>query len=166
MPEPKLVRGDGALARAFLAGAPSESETAMIEAGTIASAGYIVCAVEDAGVPVGLAGLRLSSRAPALFVAVRDDLQGRGLGRALTEDVMRASFRKYGYLTLSTYERPEYAAAIAMYRRLGFRHLARRGDKIWMIASDGVKGRIAGLLVRVVYPLILSRRDRRRVGQA
>ncbi len=164
MSEPAFARDDAALARAFLAAAPRESATAMIGPATGASAVYLVCATAQDGAPVGLGGMRLSGRAPALFVAVRDDWQGRGLGRAPTVDVMEAAFRRYGYLTLSTYERPEYAPAIAMYGSLGFQPLARRGDKIWMIATRGLKGMMAGVLVRMIYPIVLWRRDRRAAG--
>jgi len=150
---------DGELDR-FFASVSEEAGMAMIDVWTVKAAFYIVAARDSHGAIVGLAGIRRSARLPALFVMVRKDWQRVGVGRALTERVVDISFRRYGFLTLSTYDAPRYLPAISMYRKLGFEEICRRGEKIWMAVSVGFRGALWVMALKVLYPMFLLIRGR------
>jgi len=82
--------------------------------------------------PVGVVGLKPLAAGIAeikrLYVA--PEMRGKGLGRALAERaISEAQAKGYGRLRLDTH-RPSMAAAIALYRNLGFVEIAPYGPDL------------------------------------
>ena len=87
--------------------------------------GRLLLAIED-GRSAGCVGLHEwgGSTAEMKRLYVRPDFRGRGLGRALT-DAALAEARAIGYRSVRLDTIPSMmGAAVAMYRRLGFREIA------------------------------------------
>ncbi|OYQ24046.1 hypothetical protein CHU93_16610 [Sandarakinorhabdus cyanobacteriorum] len=77
--------------------------------------------VEDAGVPIGMGGVRPVR--PGICemkrVYVREAARGRGLGRQLVDRLI-ADARSFGYQQMFLDTAPTLTAAIALYETLGF----------------------------------------------
>jgi len=144
----------------FFSAAVNEINLTMIDKSTLDMALYVLHAkCIDASI-AGIAGIRKSNRLPALFVTVREEYQGKGIGSALTKRVVEVALNKYGFLTLSTYDEPCYEGAIALYKKMGFKEIYRSDKKVWMAISKGLYGNTIITLIRAIYPLIMTLRKK------
>ncbi len=138
----------------FIGTIPQEAALAMIECSTIERSEYLAI-VEERGSIIGVAGVRRSKRVfPSLFIVVRNDVHGKGYGRKLLQDVVEYSVRKYGFLLLSSYMNGKYENAFALYRNIGFKDLATKGNKSWMIITRGIKGVIFCSAIKLLFPIL------------
>lgn len=109
----------------------------LIESG----AAWVAVNVRDE--PVGfLNGERMGSNLHILEIAVRSDLQGRGLGRALIEEVVQwAKARDVNALTLTTFRDVPWNEPF--YKRLDFKTLASRdltNELVEILATEARNG--------------------------
>lgn len=81
---------------------------------------------EEREAPVGYASFRhVGAESELLRVAVDPSVRGRGIGRRLVEAGLQR-LRDLGVSSCFLEVRPENRPALALYRRLGFRQVARR----------------------------------------
>lgn len=100
----------------------------------------------DAGEPIGYGELNPMAKRPGdMWVGhllIRPDLRGRGLGTALTRELSRLAFERYGAERVSLVVFPENHSAIECYHRAGFRragvepHEFTPGDRVGLIRYE------------------------------
>lgn len=112
---------------------------------------------------VGLAGVRVRHRVPLLHLAVLPEWQGQGLGRALTDRLLRSAESRFAWVALSVHR--DNPAAVHLYRTLGFRAVARTPRSHWMVRPLTSVGQLLCAALVPAGPLlsiVLSRRERSR----
>jgi len=93
-------------------------------------------AADDRGTPVGAVwsrvlrpplagGAFLDEQTPQLGIAVVEAMQGHGVGRALMSAYLAVAATRFAAVSLGVH--PENAAAIALYRKVGFTQFASGG---------------------------------------
>jgi putative acetyltransferase len=107
-----------------------EEELAALPGDYAPPRGRLLLALSD-GEPVGCVGLRPldAKHCEMKRLYVRDSARGTGLGRTLTQRVIREA-RAIGYSTIKLDTLPSMAAAQALYQALGFRDTARYNDQV------------------------------------
>src|SRR4030042_3034953 len=100
----------------------------------------------------GLTGIRLQyGFIPSLFIVVKEKHQGTGVGDKLLKKNISYARKKYNFLTLATWEKREYKAALHLYRRHGFKLFYKRGPHLRMCIFFNRKGEIARKLLPLIY---------------
>lgn len=129
-----------------------EKELVMMNSDSVMASSFI------AGIRVdnelaGVTGIRIIYKfIPDLFIVVKEKYQGLHLSNNLMEKNLNFARENYDFLTLSTYLRKDYEAALHLYEKYGFKYLRRQGEHYWMHISFNRKGEIACKLL----PLLIS----------
>ena len=128
-----------------------EKELVMITLDSLMSCDFIA-GIRSHGELAGLTGIRLQyGFIPSVFIVVKDKYQGMGLGNKLVEKNVSFARKQYDLLTLATWDRKEYEAAIHLYNKHGFRIFNKRGGQMRMCICFNRKGRFIQSLLPLIY---------------
>jgi GNAT superfamily N-acetyltransferase len=115
-----------------------------------------IAGIRNKGELAGLTGIRIQfGFIPNLFIVVKEKYHGMGLANKLLEKNISHARKKYNFLTLTTWERKEYEAALHLYKKHGFKLFYRKGARLRMCISFNRKGDIARKFLPLIY-LVLS----------
>ena len=91
---------------------------------------YLVGVMDDRVIAYGmLRGWDEGYEVPSLGIVVRADVQGHGVGRAMM-NALHAAAAAHGARTVRLKVYPDNQAAIALYRKLGYRFGDRDGEQL------------------------------------
>lgn len=140
--------------RPFFASLGREKELAMMTAESAMKSKFIA-GVRVNGELAGIVGIRtIYGFIPDLFIVIKEKYQAKHLGNELMAKNLNFAQRNYSYLTLSTYQTEEYAAARHLYRKFGFRHLRQQGTHCWMYLPFNWRGEILCKLLPFIFPIL------------
>lgn len=138
----------------FFASLEREKELVMMTADSAIKSKF-VAGVRANGELAGIVGIRMTyGFIPELFIVVKEEYQGMHLSNELMEKELHFAQENYNFLTLSTYLKKEYEAALYLYEKYGFKYLRKRRDHYWMYIPFNGKGKIIGRLLPFIYPLL------------
>ena len=108
---------------------------------------------------VGLAGIRMRyGFIPSLFIVVKVEYRGMGLGSKLLEKCLSFAQKNYGYLTLATRDTKEYEPALRLYKKYGLQVFRKSGHHIRMCVCFNKKGEVVSKLLPFVFSIVAVKR--------
>lgn len=122
-----------------------------LEASDVLGSNFLAWTREGSRI-TGVAGCVRRKGLQFLHIATAEDMRGRGLGRALLQEVL-AFGRRQGasiYLSVHTENQP----AVELYRRHGFGIVAREPGRYWMMCPTTRGGAALYRILRVLTPLL------------
>jgi len=96
----------------------------------------------------GVAGVRRHCGFPVLYVVVRQDYQGRGIGRLLMERLHEQCRKRHRLIVLTVEKANE--RAVALYRSMGYATLGCGQSELYMALCFDALGGVAARLLRVL----------------
>jgi len=131
-----------------------EKELVMMTAEAVMACDF-VAGTRSQGELAGLTGIRTQyGFIPSLFIVVKEKYQGLGLGHKLLETNISYARKKYNFLSLDTWQRPEYDAALHIYKKHGFRPVYKKGSHIWMCIPFNKKGNMVRNFLPLIYTVL------------
>jgi GNAT superfamily N-acetyltransferase len=131
-----------------------EKELVMMTAESVMASDF-VAGIRSNRELAGLTGIRMQFRLiPSLFIVVKDKYQGMGLGNKLLEKNIAYARSKYNFLTLDTWAKPEYGAALHLYKKHGFKLSHKKALHQWFCISFNKKGDIFRRFLPLMYTIL------------
>ena len=145
---------DHKLIKDFFSTLDDEKRTLQMTAENVIQSKHVFC-VGEPGEIRGLVGIRINYLCiPDLFIVVKKEYQGQGYGHKLMMMDCEFAAKHYSFLTLSTHLTPDYASAIHLYRKYGFKQFYQHGDHVWFILPFNTRGEIARRVLPFVMPYL------------
>lgn len=114
-----------------------------------------VAGVKSRGELAGLTGIRIQyGFIPNLFIVINKKNQGGGLGNKLLEKNISYAKQHYNFLTLTTWDKEEYAPALNLYRKYRFNLFYRNGQRLRMYIVFNKKGEIICKVLPLIYAVL------------
>lgn len=136
---------------AFYNSLGNEKDLVMISLNSIMTSDFIA-GIRSQDELAGLTGVRRQyGLIPSLFIVVKEKYQGAGIGDKLLKKNISHARKKYDFLTLATWDRKEYQAAIHLYNKCGFRTFYKKEGQIRMCICFNRKGEFVRRLLPLIY---------------
>jgi GNAT superfamily N-acetyltransferase len=131
-----------------------EREMVMMTAEAVMACNFVAGA-RSQGELAGLTGIRTQyGFIPSLFIVVKKKYQGLGLGNKLLEKNISYARKKYNFLSLDTWQQPEYDAAQHIYIKHGFRPVYKKGNHLWMCIPFNKRGNMVRNFLPLIYTVL------------
>jgi GNAT superfamily N-acetyltransferase len=103
----------------------------------------------------GLTGIRIQyGFIPSLFIVVKEKYQGKGFASRLLGKNIAYARMKYSFLSLDTWQRPEYDTALHIYKKHGFMPVYNKGEHLWMCIPFNKKGKVIRNFLPLIYTVL------------
>ena len=97
----------------------------------------------------GIAGIRKHKVLPVLFIVVKSEFQGKGIGKKLIQRLHQVAKRRYSVIVLSVIKENKHA--VNLFKKFGYKVFSEKKGFYYMVYTVNLKGKLLSKTLMLAF---------------